>query len=165
MAWFKRDRAAKQPADDDFSFDGAPEPRTTTCSTCGEAHDGVTGFVLNHGDAYAIYYADSYPHSQETYLEVVLGSFTEPDYLDNATFGCRYGYVDGQDLAAASLSGPIREARPIFGQILDRDAALRHDRLEDFWALTDWLVLNDELLHRTVYHLPPKPNADPSEPL
>jgi hypothetical protein len=25
----------------------------------------------------------------------------------------------------------------------------------EFWAVTDWLILNDQLLHRHVFHMPP----------
>ena len=33
---------------------------------------------------------------------------------------------------------------------------MKSPRVSDFWALTDWLVVNDKLLHGSVYHLPPK---------
>ena len=131
----------------------------TACANCGEEHEGVTGFVLKDGDAFAVYYADWYPHANEAYVEVVLGSFEDPEYADNVTLGCRYGYVDGVQSAVASLMTPTHGGRPIFGQVLNRDDALQSNRLHDFWNVTDWLVLNDPLLHRTVFHLPPNPNA------
>jgi len=140
----------------DFRFDGAPKAHRITCPDCGEKHDGVTGYVLNHGAAYAVYFADWYPHDSAAWVEVILGSFTAPDYADDVTIGCRYGYVDGQQEAAASLFTPTRTGE-IFGRILDREQALASPRLSDFWAVTDWLVLNDTLLHTTVYHLPPRP--------
>ena len=56
-----------------------------------------------------------------------------PDYPDQVTFGCRIGHVAGQREPAAALDHP--------------DLAL-------FWNTVDWLVVNDPLLHRTVYHLP-----------
>jgi len=139
----------------DFSFDGDSVEREITCPDCGEKHDGVTGYVLNHGDAFAIYFADWYPHENEAWVEVILGSFTEPDYTDDVTIGCRYGYVDGQSEPAASLFTPTRTGA-LFGRILDREDAMTSPRIADFWAVTDWLVVNDALLHKTVYHLPPK---------
>jgi hypothetical protein len=142
-------------ADYDFSFDGVPSTREVTCPTCGEKHDGDTGFVLNRGQAFAAYYADWYPHSSEAWVEVILGSFDGPAYSDDVTIGCRYGYVDGQPDAAASLFTPTRSG-DIFGRILDREAALKSNRIGDFWSVTDWLVTNDPLLHRTVYRLPPR---------
>jgi hypothetical protein len=140
----------------DFSFDGAPKAHQITCPDCGEKHDGVTGYVLNKGAAYAVYFADWYPHENTAWVEVILGSFTGPDYADDVTIGCRYGYVDGQADAAASLFTPTRTGA-IFGRILERATAMKSPRINDFWALTDWLVVNDALLHETVYRLPTKP--------
>ena len=152
-------RAAPAPAPPapsyDFSFDGVPKAHEVTCPDCGEKHDGVTGYVLNGGAAFAVYFADWYPHENEAWVEVILGSFAEPDYADDVTMGCRYGYVDGQAEPAASLFTPTRTGA-IFGRILDRAEAMKSPRIGDFWALTDWLVVNDKLLHETVYHLPPK---------
>jgi hypothetical protein len=142
--------------DHDFTFDGESTTREVTCPDCGEKHDGRNGFVLDHGNAFAAYFADWYPHTDEAWVEVILGSFDPPGYADNVTIGCRYGYVDGQPDAAASLFTPTRSGA-IFGSVLDWDAALKSNRIDDFWAVTDWLVLNDALLHRTVYHLPPRP--------
>jgi hypothetical protein len=102
-----------------------------------------------------VYFADWYPHESTAWVEVILGSFTEPDYSDDVTIGCRYGYVDGQADAAASLFTPTRTGA-IFGRILDRAQAMKSPRITDFWALTDWLVVNDSLLRETVYHLPPR---------
>jgi hypothetical protein len=70
--------------------------------------------------------------------------------------GCRYGYVDRQADVAASLFTQTRHGE-IFGRILDRAEAMKSARIDDFWALTDWLVTHDSLLQRTVYQLPRLP--------
>jgi hypothetical protein len=31
---------------------------------------------------------------------------------------------------------------------------LEHPRLEEFWEVADWLVIDDQLLHDHVYHMP-----------
>lgn len=142
-----------------FSFDGEPKAREFTCPACGETHEGTTGYVLNDGSAYAVYFADWYAHSDEAWVEVILGSFAEPEYADDVTIGCRYGYVDGQGEPAASLFTPIRSGA-IFGSVLDRDAALASPRIDDFWAVTDWLVEHDPLLRSTVYVLPARPTLE-----
>jgi hypothetical protein len=49
-----------------------------SCPSCGQEHQGVTGFVLRGGSAYAIYFADWYPHASEARLDVVLGTSTNP---------------------------------------------------------------------------------------
>jgi hypothetical protein len=137
----------------EFSFDGAPESREVTCAHCGKKHDGDSGFVLDHGTAFAVFYADWYPHSDEAWVEVILGTFEQPDYADDVTIGCRYGYVDGQEESVASLFTPTRSG-DIFGRVLDRVDALKSDRIDDVWAVTDWLIVNDPLLNRTAYRLP-----------
>ena len=79
----------------------------------------------------------------------------EPDYPDQVTFGCRLGPVEGQDGPAASLvtGGENKSDHPLFGVKLDREAALEHPRLADFWEVIDWLVVNDPTLHENVYHM------------
>ncbi|MEO6114961.1 MAG: hypothetical protein ABIP33_01145, partial [Pseudolysinimonas sp.] len=111
------------PSSYDFSFDGTPTAHQITCADCGEKHDGVTGYVLNGSAAYAVYFADWYPHEKTAWVEVILGSFAAPDYADDVTIGCRYGYVDGQSDAAASLFTPTRTGA-IFGRVLDRAQAM-----------------------------------------
>lgn len=140
-----------------FSFDGEPFVRTSHCDECGESHEGVTGFVLRDGDAYAIYFANWYPHTQEAYLDVVLGSFAEAGTGDDrVTFGCRVGHVESQREPAASLvpAGTTLSDSTEWGTPLDRPAALEHPRLDDFWDVVDWLIVNDPTLHENVFHMP-----------
>ncbi len=140
-----------------LSFDGEPTIEQQQCPECGLRHESVIGFVLKDGAAHAIYFADWYPHGSEAYLDVVLGTWDEPDYPDQVTFGCRLGHVEGEAGPLASLvpGGERRSDHPMFGVKLDRDAALEHPRLDQFWEVSDWLVLNDRLLHDNVYHMPP----------
>jgi hypothetical protein len=141
-----------------FSFDGDPHARTAKCERCGTDHDSVTGFVLRDGNAHAIYFAEWHPDAGEAYIDVILGSFAEPDYLDNVTLGCRVGHVAIQAEPACSLvrGGAIRSDKPIFGRKLDRDEALTHPRLDAFWSVVDWLIINDPVLHENVFHMPPR---------
>jgi hypothetical protein len=160
MGWLSRRRRDPSGHREMLSFDGTPERRDSTCADCHEQHEGRTGFVLRDGAPHAVYFADWYPHTAETFIDVAMGSFGDSSHDDNVVFGCRYGYVDGQDEVAASLVTPLRSADPIMGRALDREIALRHPCLEDLWRVTDWLVLNDDLLHRRVFHAPPRPTAE-----
>ena len=139
-----------------YSFDGDSTVEQRHCLDCGQPHESVTGFVLLDDVAHAVYYADWYPHSQEAHIDVVLGSWDAPAYSDHVTFGCRVGYVEGQAEPAASLvqGGALRGSGPILGTKLDRAAALEHVWLAEFWAIVDWLIINDPTLHEHVYHLP-----------
>jgi hypothetical protein len=142
---------------DTFSFDGTPQQRQVLCPSCDQEHQGVTGLVLRGGSAYAVYFADWYPHVSEAWLDVVLGTFTEPAPEDHVTFGCRIGHVPGQDEPACSLvqAARRRSDSALFGTRLSAGQARSHPRVGEFWAMTDWLILNDQLLHRTVFHMPP----------
>ncbi len=152
MGWF---RSKPRVVAHDYSFDEDPVPRSITCPDCGETHEGMTGFVLDHGDAYAFYYADWYPHQSQMIVELGLGRFHDPDdYGDNVLFGIRYGHVDGEPDAVASLRTPTHGAGVMGARPLTREEALVHPRLKDLWDVSDWLIENDPLLHREVFHMP-----------
>jgi hypothetical protein len=59
-------------------------------------------------------------------------------------------------VATCDECGEHHEGRTGF-VLLDGDAALHHPLLDDMWRVSDWLVVNDDLLHRTVFDwsLPP----------
>lgn len=138
-----------------LAFDGEPTIEQRQCPQCGRPHESAIGFVTRDGDAYAVYFVDWYPHESEAYVDVILGTWEEPDYPRQVTFGCRLGHVAEQEAPAASLvtGGAMRSDHPMFGSKLPRDAALGHPRLGEFWAVVDWLVLNDRTLHDHVYHM------------
>jgi len=118
-------------------------------------HQGTTGFVLDRGDAYAVYWADWFPHSSEMIVNVVMGEFGYlASYDDNVLFGIRYGRVDQEASPAASLIQPTIDDARMRARPLDRDGALEHPWLADLWEVSDWLVENDPLLHEHVFHMP-----------
>ena len=137
-----------------FSFDGDPTTHLRRCGDCEVEHEAVNGFVLRDGSAYAIYFADWYPHQQEAWIDVILGSFGEEHYPDNVTFGCRVGEVVNSNEPAATVveAATVRPESAIFGRKLDRGTALAHPRLSDFWEVVDWLIVNDPMLHRELFH-------------
>lgn len=140
-----------------YTLDGEPKIDNRACPDCGQSHESVTGFVLRDRSAHAVFFVDWYPHTEEAYIEVILGSWEGPDYPDQVTFGCRIGRVAQQAAPAASLveGGSLRAAHPMFGRKLDRAAALEHPWLAEFWSVVDWLVMNEQTLHDNVFHMPP----------
>jgi hypothetical protein len=138
----------------ELAFDGEPELDRRRCADCGADEETSTGFVLRDGSAFAAYWLTWSPHGNEGRLDAVLGTWEEPGYPAQATFGCRIGAVDGQDAPACSLvpAAARRSDAAFFGTRLDPEAARRHPWLGDFWALTDWVVLNDPLAHERLYH-------------
>ncbi len=136
-----------------FSFDGEPRLELRRCDVCGADHESTVGLVLRDGVRYSASWVAWYPHDSEAWVDVILGSWREPNYPDNVTFGCRIEHVDGQDEPACSLvrGADIRTDDPIFGHKLDRDEALAHPWLPAFWEIVDWLIVNDPPLHEHVF--------------
>ena len=138
-----------------LAFDGDPTERQRACDHCGESHPAVHGFVTEDGSAHAVFYADWYPHSSEAYIDVILGTWGDDDYRDQVTFGCRIGPLPGQEAPGASLvqAAAVRPDHPLFGRKLDREAALEHPLLPQFWQVVDWLILTEPMLHANVFHM------------
>lgn len=140
-----------------FTFDGEPQQRRIKCPTCAQEHEGVTGFVLRDQSAYAVYFADWYPHASQAWLDVVPRTFAEHEPAGHVTFGRRIGHIPGQEEPACSLAqAAARRSGPaLSGARLSPEQARGHPRPSEFWTVTDWLILNDQLLHRHVFHMPP----------
>ena len=138
-----------------LAFDSDPVVRHRECAECDGTHEAVHGFITDGGSAHAVFYADWYPHVPEAYIDVVLGTWGDDQYLDHVTFGCRIGHVSGQEAPGASLvrAAAVRPDHPMFGIKLDRREALEHPLLEEFWRVVDWLILNEPVLHANVYHM------------
>lgn len=139
-----------------LAFDGEPEVEHSSCECCGKAITTSTGFVLRDGRAFAAYWLAWYAHSNEGWLDAAIGTWDAPTYPGHVTFGCRIGAVEGQEAPACSLVAPSRKGdSPLLGRKLDREAALAHPWLGDFWALTDWVILNDPVAHANLFHFEP----------
>ena len=111
-------------------------------------------FVHRDGDAHAICYVALHRHAgnAEASFDCILGSWDEDD-PDRITFGCRVGQVVGQTEPAASLvSGAIPYSeRTIWGKKLTREEALVHPRLQEYWEVVDYLLVNDREIHSHVH--------------
>ena len=127
---------------------------TATCSCCGRERTTVTGFVYRDEDAHAIYYASCYPHDGEAWISVILGTWGEDidTHDDHVTFGCRVPPKSGGCMLVPAASA--YNDSPMFGQKLNREEALAHPWLSDFWAVVDHVLVNDPLVHRHVYGAP-----------
>jgi len=109
----------------------------------------VTGFVTRNGDAFAIYHAQCHGHGKsEVWLDLVLGSWDEPEFSTNATFSCRVG-LDGAALVDAC--GVVEGRAAYFGQKLRREEALADRRLDSVWELLDFVVSNDPTISSYLY--------------
>jgi hypothetical protein len=142
----------------DFSYDEEPTLTSRTCDCCSTEVQTSTGFVLNQGSALAVYWLDWHPQQNEGWLDATLGTWEEPSYPRQTTFGCRIGAVAGQEAPACSLVPAATQRRdaPYLGTKLSPDQARRHPWIHAFWALTDWIILNDPLAHEHLYHFAPR---------
>ena len=80
------------------------------------------------------------------------GSGTE-EWNDHVSFACRVGPVIGQSAPASTLvsAGLAHPDGPLFGLKLDREAALRHALLPDFWKVSDFVLEQDPLVRGHIY--------------
>jgi hypothetical protein len=136
-----------------FTLDPDRHITNLSCDDCGGTRDVITGFVYQGEQPHAVYYAACYPQHGEVYLDVILGTWTDEveDDNDHVTFGCRYGKVEDRAEPACTLVSAAAMApqpvSPLFGKRLDREQALKHPWLGDFWAVVDFLVYADPTVH------------------
>ncbi|MFC8239122.1 hypothetical protein, partial [Streptomyces sp. NPDC057284] len=72
---------------------------------------------------------------------------------DHISFACRVGPVAGQNTPASTLvtAGLAHPDGPLFGTKLDREAALQHPRLSEFWKVSDFILEHDPLVRGHIY--------------
>jgi hypothetical protein len=134
-----------------------PDGRKTTefeCHDCGETAQRVWGFVLDDGDAHAIYFASLYRHDgDEAYVDVILSPTWADDVDDHETFGCRVGTIENQEDPGASLvtGGAAAPDTQLFGHKLTREEAMANPRLDEFWQVVDHILESDPLVRQHVF--------------
>lgn len=137
-----------------LAFDPERAVDERVCPDCRRSYLNIKGFILKDNDAHAIFFAALHSHdAPEAWIDVILGTFGDDDPSDHVTFGCRVGAIDGQLEPAATLvpaAKPYGNA-PIWGVKLDREAALLHPRLPEFWEVVDFVLTKDDDVHSHIY--------------
>jgi hypothetical protein len=102
------------------------------------------------GSASAIVYAACHTHDDrsEAWLDVIVGSFEEPAFADQATFSCRVR-SEGATLFPAPLAAEGRA--PMFGKKLSAEEAIAHELLPTVWAIVDFVVTSEPTIRASVY--------------
>jgi hypothetical protein len=138
-----------------LEFDGEPDRQDKACAECGRSYRLIKAFITLDGRAYAVAFTALHRHNstREAWIDVIFGTFGEDKTDDHITFGCRVWPIQGQAEPGASLvSGAIPYgAQPIWGQKLTREEAGVHPRLQEYWNVVDYLLLNDREIHSHVY--------------
>ena len=136
----------------EYSFDGEVTTSSVSCQRCASNHLVSTGFVLDHGGAYAIYNIEAHPGTAEVFAEVILDASWDAPTPNRVVFACRFGPIENT-APASSLMKPLRPDSEFRGRALDRDEALAHPRLVDFWDVYDWILYNDPVSHPVMHAL------------
>ncbi|MFI6996258.1 hypothetical protein [Nocardia sp. NPDC050175] len=130
--------------------------RQYECTCCGAPVERTWNFVRRHGDAYAVYFANSYHHTgqaHEVWIDVILGTWSGEPTDDHVTFGCRVGPVEGDPNPAATLVQACQDGSgsEIHGILLSREDGLAHARLPEFWSVVDFVLANDPTVNVHLY--------------
>jgi len=141
-----------------LSFGPDRQTREFQCDCCNAPIQRAWNFILADGAPYAVYYANCYHHrdrDHDAWIDVIFGTWGTPaaEWEDHITFACRVGPVTDQPGPASTLvtGGLAHPESPLFGTKLDRDAALQHPRLPEFWQVSDFVLENDPLVRGHLY--------------
>ncbi|WP_052442896.1 hypothetical protein [Streptacidiphilus neutrinimicus] len=133
-----------------YTFTGERQVRAFECGCCRTQADRTWAYLDRDGEPCAVFFASCYHHqgSPEIYFDVILGTWGTDDQSDHVTFGARYGAVQGQREPACSLvtGGAVAPDSAIYGTKLDREGALAHPRLAEFWQIVDFLIEHDPVV-------------------
>lgn len=124
--------------------------QTMNCPDCGGRRVLYTGEAIGDEGTVAVFWAFLYDHpgAPEVFIDATFGTWSIEGYTaDHETFGARTGAVEGQSRPASTLvtGAEMAPDDPRFGVKLDRDRALTHPRLTEFWAVNDAILHIDEI--------------------
>jgi len=122
-------------------------PTESICECCGNTTVRLTRFVLNDGDAFAVYYAQFTKSHSEKALEglVGLGAWGDDAGPDQRlAFPFRMWIRDENAVVGLvdAAQSPWSEST-FLGRLLDRDEALAHPWVKDVFHITDHMLLED----------------------
>jgi hypothetical protein len=129
-------------------FESEPDTRFSQCDRC-DAFDAFTsGTVLVDGRRHALYSLRWHVALDAGDILLTLGSFHQPTYADQATFGGLLHVTEAGDLVGELVDAPhdVAVIGKALGRPLTREEARVHDRVQDFWYYLDWLLENDPVL-------------------
>jgi hypothetical protein len=129
-----------------------------TCSCCDTPSTRLTRFVSRDGDAYAVYYAAFSEQHPRPYVEALVGI---GDWAEDAPASARCSFYlrirstpdqfevtvcDGTDSPWGDVT--------VLGHTLRRDEALAHPRIQEIFAITDHIVMEDTPIVDYLSHAP-----------
>lgn len=132
------------------------QEREFTCQCCNAEVQRVWNWIRRDGAVHAVYFANCYHHTNQphdAWIDVILGSWGTGATDDHTTFGCRVGPVVNSPEPAATLVQACMDgsSSPIHGAVLSREQGLVHPWLPDFWAVVDFVLINDPTVNSHIY--------------
>lgn len=130
-----------------LSADFEPPIEGEVCSCCGGRTTRLVRFVYQDGDAYAVYhaqYSDNHP-KRLVLATVSIGGWGEgATPQDRVAFALELRTTRGQFevMVLSAEDSPWRESQ-VLGHTLDREPALKHPRIGEVFAITDFMVSED----------------------
>ncbi len=117
------------------------------CECCGGFTTRLTRFVLNDGNAYAVYYAMFSDNHPDGYVSVLISI---GEWADDAPPSGRCAFYLRIRATANNFQVNVRDAAEspwgnvqMFGRTLDRDEALAHPRIQEVFQISDHIVTED----------------------
>ena len=126
------------------------EPTRSRCDCCGGVTVSLTRFVYEHGDAHAIYYARFGEQHKPRIVEAVvsIGEWGEgAGPWDRVAFPLQLRAMNTEyQVTVVDAAESPWHGVALLGRMLDREEALRHDRLPEVFHVTDHMVVDDQPL-------------------
>jgi hypothetical protein len=140
----------------ELSLDSGSINRRNRCPNCKSKYVYMQRFILDKNTAFAVIFIEAHRHNNEPelYLTGILGTWDDPNSSDDhITFACRYGNVEGQeDYACSLVDVPDTFNSPLSGKKLSRNEGLKHERINEFWHVVDYLIEYDMAIHDFFHH-------------
>jgi hypothetical protein len=123
------------------------KPNSEVCQCCGNESVRLTRFVYKNADAHAVYYCQITKEHEEKVVSgiISLGDWSEGSYpINRVAFPFRI-WVSEENYQIGLLDKKDSHWSHIefLGNILDRDAGLKHPWIKEVFHITDHIVTED----------------------
>jgi hypothetical protein len=129
-----------------FSLELGPHVVNLTCECCGKPVKRVWGFVSKNQSAHAVYYSLLVEHDTRWIIHTLsIGNWWDDDAKDQRAWICLRAWNDGSAFPLQVLEPAESNHYPweSGGAALTRAQALSDPRIEDFYAVADFVNVND----------------------
>ena len=135
--------------------------QTSACADCGGERVIYAGEVHDDDATLALFWAFLYDHADnpEIFIDATFGDWGDGDVGDDrVSFGSRTGRIDGyRDVSSSLVVGAaMAPDDPSYGTKLDREQALVHPWIQDFWEVNDMILTGIPEIEQRLQHMQPR---------